>query len=209
MKRSGETLQRFVRLAILVAVMLLFALTPVGYIKVGAIEITLMVLPVAIGAITLGPLAGTLLGAVFGITSFLQCLGIPSVSAFGSAVFAINPYFTAVMCIIPRVLVGLLTGLLFKATMKNQKPSIWKFALSSLCAPLSNTILFVGSFLILFSNTDFFRDLLANLGQGYLLPFIAAFVGINGLVEIGVAMLVALPITRVLYAYQVKTRTVA
>ena len=44
-----------VQMAILVAIMLIFAYTPLGYLKAGPIEITFMVLPVAIGAIILGP----------------------------------------------------------------------------------------------------------------------------------------------------------
>lgn len=50
-KNLSSRTQQMVQLAILVAIMLIFAYTPLGYLKVGAIEITFMVLPVAIGAI--------------------------------------------------------------------------------------------------------------------------------------------------------------
>ena len=42
--------------------------------KDSGLEITLIVIPVAVGAVTLGPAAGAILGGVFGITSFIQCL---------------------------------------------------------------------------------------------------------------------------------------
>ena len=64
-------------MAILVAIMLIFAYTPLGYLKAGPIEITFMVLPVAIGAIILGPAVGAILGGIFGVTSFIQCFGAP------------------------------------------------------------------------------------------------------------------------------------
>lgn len=69
-----------VQMAILVAIMLIFAYTPLGYLKAGPIEITFMVLPVAIGAIILGPAVGAILGGIFGVTSFIQCFGA---SGFG------------------------------------------------------------------------------------------------------------------------------
>ena len=68
-KNLSSRTQQMVQLAILVAIMLIFAYTPLGYLKVGAIEITFMVLPVAIGAILLGPICGAILGGLFGLTS--------------------------------------------------------------------------------------------------------------------------------------------
>ena len=54
----------------LVAIILIMAFTPLGYIKTAGIEITLIVVPVAVGAVTLGPAAGAILGGVFGLASF-------------------------------------------------------------------------------------------------------------------------------------------
>ena len=44
-----------VEMALLVAIILIMAFTPIGYIKTGGLEITLIVVPVAVGAVTLGP----------------------------------------------------------------------------------------------------------------------------------------------------------
>ena len=65
-----------VEMALLIAIILIMAFTPLGYIRTFGLEITLIVVPVAVGAVTLGPTAGAVLGAVFGITSFVQCFGI-------------------------------------------------------------------------------------------------------------------------------------
>ena len=62
-KNLSSRTQKMVQLAILVAIMLIFAYTPLGYLKVGAIEITFMVLPVAIGTII--PVSYTHLALIF------------------------------------------------------------------------------------------------------------------------------------------------
>lgn len=51
-------------MALLVAIILLMAFTPIGYIKTAGLEITLIVVPVAVGAVTLGPTAGAILGVL-------------------------------------------------------------------------------------------------------------------------------------------------
>jgi len=59
-----------VEMALLVAIILILAFTPVGYIRTLGLEITLIVVPVAVGAVTLGPKVGAVLGGIFGIKLF-------------------------------------------------------------------------------------------------------------------------------------------
>ena len=67
------------QLALLVAVLLVMNYTPLGYLQVGPLSMSLLTIPVAIGAMTLGPVAGAILGGVFGTTSFVSALRTPSV----------------------------------------------------------------------------------------------------------------------------------
>ena len=62
-----------VQLAVLIAIMLILAFTPLGYLRIGPLAISLMTIPVVIGAMILGPAGGAVLGLVFGLTSFYQC----------------------------------------------------------------------------------------------------------------------------------------
>lgn len=183
MSKSANTrrILRLTQLSVLVALLLIFGFTSIGYIKIGVIEITLNVIPVAIAAIVLGPSAGAICGAVFGLTSFWQA--VSGMSAFGAALVAINPIFTLIICLIPRILEGLLTGLIFKGLSKVCKGNSVPCAVSSLCCPLLNTLLFVGSFLLLFSRTDFFASLYSQSAANNILAFFAWFVGLNGAVE--------------------------
>ena len=56
---------KMVQLAILAAIVVLMAFTPLGYLQIGVVKITFLMIPVVIGAIILGPGAGAVLGAVF------------------------------------------------------------------------------------------------------------------------------------------------
>ena len=77
MNKTGNfsKVQRMVILAVLIALTLVMALTPLGYLKIGALSISFLCIPIAIGATVLGPTAGLILGTLFGITSFVQCFG--------------------------------------------------------------------------------------------------------------------------------------
>jgi len=185
-------ISKIVQLALLVAILFLMILTPVGYLKIGIVEITFLVIPVAVGAISLGPWEGALLGAIFGISSFVQCFGA---SAFGVAMMEVSPVGAFVVCIFPRILIGITSGYLFKAF---KKKNIGAHILSNLCAALTNTVFFVGSFILIFGNSSYVTGLMESMGTPNLFLFIAAFIGINGLVEAAVCTVVGSAVTMAL-----------
>lgn len=174
---------RLVLTALLTALIIVMAFTPLGYLKAGAIEITFITIPVIIGAVLLGPVGGLFLGAVFGITSFIQCFGM---STFGVALFSVNPLRTAIVCIVPRVLMGWLTAVIFKAISSKDKTSFVQYLVASIAGPLLNTILFTGTLLLLFNNAPIIIQLKEQFGSTNVMAFAAAFVGVNGLIEAGV-----------------------
>lgn len=120
MNKNKFSTKYLVEMALLVAIILLMAFTPIGYIKTAGLEITLIVVPVAVGAVTLGPTAGAILGGVFGITSFIQCFGM---SQFGALLLGINPFLTFLVCVPTRILMGWLTGLIYHGLRKTKIPS--------------------------------------------------------------------------------------
>ena len=173
-----------VAVSLLIAIVALMSFTPVGYLKVGIVSITFLTIPAIVGAATLGVWASTLLGFAFGVTSFIQCFGM---DAFGTTLFSISPFKTAVLCIIPRTLMGLICGLVyygFIKTKQNEKPL--QYALTSLSAPLFNTLLFVPTLIVLFYRTDYIQALAHSLGAKSILGFVVALVGINGVIELAV-----------------------
>lgn len=174
----------FTRTALLVAIIVIMSFTPLGYLKAGALSITFLTIPVMIGAVTMGPGVGALLGFAFGLTSFLQAMW--GTSPLGALMFSVNPILTGVTCIIPRILVGFLCGLIFKALRKIDGKRFWTFIVASFSAPVLNTILFMTSLLACFWNTIIQTDagmkIYAVTGNNFVL-FICLFVGVNAIVE--------------------------
>ncbi len=189
-RTTNKRLLWLTQLAILVAIIIILAFTPLGYLKAGAIEITFITIPVVIGAIVLGPGAGAILGAVFGITSFIQCFGL---SAFGGVLLGINPFFTFILCMVPRILMGYLCGLIYKGINKFDRTRIISFIAASLSGAVLNTLFFIIALMLLFGNSSFIIGL---QGGRSLLTFLIAFVGINGLIEAGVTFFVGTAVSK-------------
>lgn len=181
-KIKKTNMVRFVQLIMLTAIIVLMAFTPIGYLKAGALSITFLVIPVAVGAVTLGPWQGAFLGGVFGLTSFLQALGL---DAFGVALFQISPVKTAVMCFVPRILMGYLCGLIFKLTDKFKwaKKTAASHFIANLSAALINTVLFMTALILLFGKTEYIMNIRNSVGGSNVLMFVILFVGINGVIE--------------------------
>ena len=95
-KKSGMKVRDLTTMGLLTGVLLVMSFTPLGYLNIGPLAITLNMIPVAISALALGPFGGAVTGAVFGMTSFLQCLGIGGSSAMGVILFEISPLLTFV-----------------------------------------------------------------------------------------------------------------
>lgn len=169
-----------VEMALLIAIILIMAFTPIGYIRTFGLEITLIVVPVAVGAVTLGPTAGAVLGAVFGITSFIQCFGM---SPFGAVLLSINPIYTFIVCVLSRILMGGLTGLLYQVFQKSDPLKKISVMFANLCCPLLNTLFFMGTLTLFFYRTEYIQGIAKKMGAGNPFVFVILFVGVNGLVE--------------------------
>lgn len=167
--------------AILTAIIFLMSFTPIGYLKVGFVEITFLVIPVAVGAILLGPAVGTFLGFMFGVSSFIQCF---TGSVFGAALLSINPIFTALFCIIPRTLMGFLASVIFRGMYKSTKKGNISCAVASLSASVLNTLLFILFLILFFGRSDYISTMMqTTFNTDSILLFSLLFVGWNGLIE--------------------------
>ncbi len=168
-----------VTLAMLVAILLVMGMTPLGTLPVGPLSVSFIMIPVAIGAIVLGPIGGMIMGGVFGFVSFLQCFGIGIASPMGAVLVEINPFLAFVQRFVPRLLAGLLCGLVYSGCKKCMSPTVGCFV-TGFCAALFNTVFFMVSLVLLFGSTEYIRGLVG--GQNIIL-FICTFVGIQAVVE--------------------------
>lgn len=177
------SIRNFVVLALLIAILLLMSMTPLGYLNIGPLAITLNVVPLAVAAVALGPVGGLICGCVFGLTSFLQCLGVGGSSAMGVMLFSINPFLAFVQRFVPRALDGLLLGWIYRGLSKKAKPYV-ACAITGLLSAFLNTLFFMTALLVLFGGTEYVQGLVAGRN---LLVFVCAFVGVNAVAEMAAA----------------------
>lgn len=179
MRKKPFDTRKMVTLAMLCAVLLVMSFTPLGYLNIGPLAISLNMIPVGIGAIALGPMGGMVLGGMFGITSFLQCIGIGGTSAMGVILFDISPILAFIQRFVPRLLAGLLSGWIYQGLRKLADQTVASFV-TGFCAALLNTVMFMLALVVLFGNTEYLQGL---IGGRNIILFICGFVGINAVVE--------------------------
>lgn len=191
---KNKKIRQMVQLAILTAIVLVLAFTPIGYLRIGPMSITFLSIPVVIGAILMGPAAGAYLGCVFGLTSFAQCFGM---DAFGTALMTINIFYTFCMTVVTRTLMGFLSGWVFRgmqaifshisAIRNKENIAPVSYAVASASAPLLNTILFMSAFYCFFHNEQIFID---NYGSTAFFAFVFAAVGLQALLELLASLII-------------------
>lgn len=187
-----------VELALMIAVTLVMSFTPLGYIRLPGLSATLLTVPVAVSAIILGPLAGALVGLTFGLTSVY--VAFSGTSAFSAMLLSISIPATIITCIIPRILEGLITGLIFKALHNNKKTVKFSYYVASLACPILNTLFFMSSLCIFFYNSSYIQGIAAALNVTNPFPFVIMFVGVQGVLEAVICFLISSVISRALYS---------
>ena len=181
MKSKSSDLKTLTRLALLVAVELVMKAVGLGSVPVGPLYMSFLTLPIAVGAITMGPLAGLVLGGVFGAVSFYDA--VTGGSAMTGALFQVSVLHTFILCVVTRLLMGLCVGLVYEALRRLDKKAGWSCIVSAMCAPLFNTLFFMGYLVLAFYNCDYVQWLVASHGATNPLVFVALLVGVQGVAE--------------------------
>ena len=203
MNKSSFDAKRMSTLALLIAVVVVMSFTPLGYLVIGPLSMSLLTIPVAIGAIVMGPVDGLILGLVFGCTSFFNAMS--GGSAMGTALFSINPFGCFVVCVVARVLMGLCTGLVFQGLTKwNKFPQKLNCAISGLLAAFFNTLFFMGTLVIFFYSSSYVQNICAGLHVNNPLMFVIALVGVQGVVEMILCCIVTTAVSITLFKMQNK-----
>ena len=131
-----------VQSAVLMAIMLIFHITGIGYIKFPIFSFTIMAVPMIVGGVAVGRPTGMLLGALFGMTTMM----LPETQLFMS----INPLQTMVICIGVRILLGYLCGMFFEVFGRFDKRRVWSIAVTGLLVSILNTVLILGGIAVVF-----------------------------------------------------------
>lgn len=159
------------------------------FIKIGTFNLSLVLIPVVLGAYLYGEKIGAVLGAVFGVTVTVCCF--TGLDAGGYILVSASPFLTSLVCIVKGAAAGFVAGLVPKA-FGNRKTTA-TIMLSAIAAPLVNTGLFVGAMFL------FFGDILASWagGTNIVTYAIVGLVGINFIIELVLNVVMAPSLLRV------------
>lgn len=197
--KTNQDLRTLTRLALLVAIELVMKAVGLGSVPMGPLYMSFLTLPIAVGAITMGPMAGAVLGGVFGAVSFYDA--VTGASAITGALFQVSPLHTFILCVGMRMLMGLLVGLIFQGLKKADHKGTWSYFVSSMAAPGLNTLLFMGYIVLAFYNCDYVQSLVANKGASNPFMFVVLLVGVQGVAEFLVSGILGGIVARAVHKY--------
>ena len=153
---KNEKIRRMTGIALLIALVVVMQYISGLIPPVGGFSISLVLIPIVIGAALYGPSGGTLLGGVFGMVVYINC--VTGADPGGQMVFQANPILCFLVVMGKGILAGLASGLVYKL-ISNRKPYVAMVAAAVIC-PVVNTGVFVLCML------TFFRDVLSAWAMG-------------------------------------------
>ena len=158
-----------------------------GGIRFGVFSISLVLIPIVVGAAVYGWFAGAWLGFAFGVTVLL--------SGDAGAFMAVDPLATVLVVLLKGTLCGLCSGLVYTVLARHNK--ILAVVLAAIVCPIVNTGIFlVGCQLFFLPTITEWASLYGYPNAGNYMIF--GLAGINFLVELGVNILLAPVITRLI-----------
>ncbi|MDO4266807.1 MAG: ECF transporter S component [Eubacteriales bacterium] len=145
-----------VSVALMAAVVVVLANTPLGMIQLPIIKATTVHIPVILGAMLLGPLAGAILGGVFGICSIISNTTAPTLLSFAFSPFmtmsglsgVFKSLWVAFGC---RVMLGVFAGFLWQFFKKVHHTGIAAMACTGFVSSVFHTLIVMLSIFKLFT----------------------------------------------------------
>ena len=154
MKTKKKDTRYLTSVALMAAIVILLANTPLGMIQLTIIKATTVHIPVILGAILLGPTAGAILGAVFGVCSLISNTMAPTLLSFAFSPFmsttgiagAVKSLWISIGC---RIMIGVVAGWLWILLKKWKVPATVALPVTGFAGSMVNTLLVMGSINVL------------------------------------------------------------
>lgn len=154
MKTKKKDTRWMTGVALMAAIVIVLANTPLGMIQLPIIKATTVHIPVIIGAILFGPMAGAILGGVFGICSMISNTMTPTLLSFAFSPFlsttglsgAVKAVWISVGC---RILIGVVAGWLWIIFSKVKLNQLIALPIVGFAGAMTNTVTVMGSIYIL------------------------------------------------------------
>lgn len=186
--------------ALMAAIVILLANTPLGMIQLPIIKATTVHIPVILGAVLLGPMAGGILGAVFGCCSLISNTTAPTLLSFAFSPFmsttgisgAVKALWISVGC---RVMIGVVAGWFWILMKKLKVNSLIMLPVTGFIGSMTNTILVMGSIYFLLAGE---YAAARNVGMDAVWGLIMATITASGVPEAVAAAILVTVIGKVL-----------
>lgn len=154
--RTKKDTKWMVSVALMAAIIILLANTPLGMIQLPIIKATTVHIPVIIGGIFFGPLAGAILGGVFGICSLISNTTAPTLLSFAFSPFlsttgivgVCKAIWVSVGC---RIMIGIVAGFVWMLFTKIKIKPLVGLAITGFIGSMTNTVFVMGSIYFLFA----------------------------------------------------------
>lgn len=189
-----------VTVALMMAIIILLANTPLGMIQLPIVKATTVHIPVILGAIVLGPMAGAILGATFGVCSMISNTMAPTLLSFAFSPFlsttglggCVKAIWVSVGC---RIMIGVVAGWLWILFKKIKFNNIIGLGITGFLGSMTNTIFVMGSIFVLFAKQYAeAREVAASAVFGLIMGTVTA----SGIPEAIAAAILVLAIGKVL-----------
>ena len=183
--QKRKSVLQMVQLAMLTALVVVLQLVG-SFIKIGPLPLSLVLVPIVIGATLLGPKAGLFFCSVFGVITMI--MGIAGVDGFSFILWGANPVWFVIICLLKAAMAGLGSGLIYKGLGKlfKGKHITLQTVLASISAPIINTGIFViGMFLFFFDTMNSLPSMYPDTFGGFENAFQLVFIGLAGFNFIG------------------------
>ena len=194
MKIFNDT-KTMVSIAMLASIQIMLAITPLGFIPLGAIRPTTIHIPVIIGAVLFGAKAGAILGGIFGISSIIINTVTPTITSFVFTPFYGGNIFSLVVAMVPRIMIGVVSYYVFILMVKVTNKKSISYIIAGVMGSMTNTILVMSGIYIFFGDN---YATAKSIPIDELFVFIIGIIGINGIPEAIVAGVITLAIGSVL-----------
>lgn len=190
--------------SIFIAIIVILAFTPFGYVPLGFMNATIIHVPVIIGAIILGPKYGGFLGMMFGLTSLWKNTNMPNPTSFVFSPFVKmgeygGNFGSLIICMVPRILIGIVAYYVFRAAMKVLKDKKGKrvtaLAAAGVAGSLTNTILVMNLIYLFFGKE--YGHAAKGVTEG-VYGVIIGIICINGVPEAILAAILTVAVTQAL-----------
>lgn len=152
----NKKVRKMTGVALLMALVVVLQLVGGMIPPVGGFTISLVLIPIVLGAALYGPKTGALLGATFGVVVVIGC--ITGTDAGGAMVFQANPLLCILVVMAKGILAGFFSGIVY-SLLKEKNPGIAMAAAAVVC-PVVNTGTFIACM------AAFFLDVLAVWAGG-------------------------------------------